>query len=369
MQLSDQRGITDHAIGKIAMAIAVTSAIAMAIGTFLSGSPAYASDNQDDWSDELAVVIAQIDREMPGNLGVYVAHLGDDAEVRHRSDRDWYLASTIKIPLGIVLLRQAEKGELSLAEELELADSDFVDGSGGLLWEDPGKRLTLAELNQRSIRDSDSTATDMLIRRLGPETLDRELREILGTDRLGPITTILQVRYDAWGEVHPKVESLSNRDFIVLSSEDSLEDRYRFLLDRIEIDSDQAGVSSGAEAFNNYYARGLNSGSLEAFGRLLERLIKGELLDQNHTDMLLGYMESVNTGDRRIKAGLPENARWAHKTGTQIARSCNVGILNPDQPDAAVVVAACAENYDNLGQAEQAFEKLGRALTEAGLVL
>ena len=266
MQLSDQRGITDHAIGKIAMAIAVTSAIAMAIGTFLSGSPAYASDNQDDWSDELAVVIAQIDREMPGNLGVYVAHLGDDAEVRHRSDRDWYLASTIKIPLGIVLLRQAEKGELSLAEELELADSGFC------------RRLRRSAVG-RSRQAPDAGGVEPA---LDPRQRQHSHRYADPATRAGNPGSGIAVKSLAligWVRsrpffrcaMTPGVKSIrrSNhcrtRDFIVLSSEDSLEDRYRFLLDRIEIDSDQAGVSSGAEAFNNYYARGLNSGSLEAF--------------------------------------------------------------------------------------------------------
>lgn len=358
-----------HSIVMAAATLATMVTLSAVVATLALAPDAWADEGEAGWKSELSRAIAGIDRDMPGELGVYIAHLGNGTQVRHQSDRDWYLASTIKIPLAIALMRRAEQGELSLDEELELADSDYVDGSGGLLWEKPGVRLTLAELNQRSVRDSDSTATDMLIRRLGPEVLDRELREILDADRLGSITTILQVRYDAWGEVHPNVHSMSNRDFIELSTEGGVEDRFRALLEKIGIEPDQARVDSGAEAFDRYYARGLNSGSLEAFGRLLKRLVNGQLLDPEHTDLLLGYMESVTTGDRRIKAGLPERARWAHKTGTQIARSCNVGILNPHQPEDAVVVAACAENYENLGQAEKAYEKLGRALSEAGLVL
>jgi beta-lactamase class A len=46
-----------------------------------------------------------------------------------------------------------------------------------------------------------------------------------------------------------------------------------------------------------------------------------------------------------------------------------VGILNPHLDDRAVVVAACAEGYDGLGEAEQAFEALGAALANAGLVM
>ena len=113
---------------------------------------------------------------------------------------------------------------------------------------------------------------------------------------------------------------------------------------------------------------GLNSANLAAFGHLLERLHRRELLNEEHTRKLLDAMESVSTGDRRIKAGLPAKARFAHKTGTQVGRSCNVGILNPHVADDAVVVVACAEGYDALDQAEQAFEALGAALADAGLV-
>jgi beta-lactamase class A len=337
----------------------VTSTI-VAVLTLLM-SPAVIAGTPDQ---QLEARIADLDREMTGSLGVYIRHLGEGWSVGYRTDQDWYLASTIKIPLGIALMQQAEAGELSLDEELPLREADFVDGSGDLLWHDPGERFTLVELNRRSIRDSDSTATDLLIGYLGVDRLNELVAGFSEPGTFSRITPILQVRHDAWSEVHPDARKLTNLDFIELSTERDAARRHGMVLDKLGIDAGQADAGSTREAFRRYYQTGDNSGNLEQFGRLLERLVRGELLDEQHTNLLLDIMESVTTGDRRLKAGFPKNTAFAHKTGTQIDRACNVGIVRPRSPDDAVVVMACARDYDKLGEAEHAFSEIGHALGE-----
>lgn len=359
-------GITHFQITRSGVVTFLLSLLAITFSSMAAAEP------EAGWSEALAAEIAEIDEAMPGQLGVYIRRFSDGESgevVRHRTDRDWYLASTIKIPLAIALMQKVEAGELSLDDELELAESDFVDGAGDLLWQEPGSRYTLDELNTRSIRDSDSTATDMLIRLLSEDGLNQQIREAMVSEGFGPVTTIVQVRFDAFGEIHPDVENLTNLDFIELRSAGGVEQRYQHLLEKLQIDKSEAKVQSAHEAFERYYARGINAGSLEAFGRMLERLVQGELLNEAHTSRLLDIMESVNTGDRRIKAGLPDGAGFAHKTGTQIARACNVGIINPRDEEQAVVVAACAEGYGELSEAERAFAAVGEALTRAGLVV
>ncbi len=342
---------------------ALTTAIACSM---LLSAPGQTEELQQ-WTHDLTDKISEIDARMPGRIGVYIKHLGDGGEVRHRTDRDWYIASTIKIPLALALLQKVEQGELSLQQELELAESDFVDGSGELLWREPGEQFTVFELMQRSVRDSDSTATDMLIRLLGEESFNQQVHDAMVAEGFGPITTILQVRHDAYSEFHPDARKLTNLDFIELRNENDLEARCTRLLEMLSVDPREASSGSCADAFERYYARGINSANLEAFGLLLERFWRRELVNEEHTEMLMQIMLSVTTGDQRIKAGLPENAQFAHKTGTQIARSCNVGILNPQLEQGAVIVAACAEGYANLGQAERAYQELGQALAAAGL--
>lgn len=320
-----------------------------------------------DWTTRLGSDIEAIDDRFEGNLGVYVKHLGDGRTVGHCIDRDWYLASTIKIPLAVAVMQLAEAGELSLDEEITLQESDYVDGTGALLWEDPGARYTLAELIGHSTENSDSTATDMLIRAIGEDRFNHRIREHMVDNGFGRFTTILQVRHDAYAEVDPNARDLTNMDFIDLKTADNHEQRFASLLGKLGIDPGQARAGSIREAFERYYARDLNAGRLDAMGQVLERLVRGELLDEDHTEKLLGHMIEVTTGDDRIKAGLPDDTVFAHKTGTQIARACNVGVIHPHSDTDAVVVAACAEKFEQLADAEQAFAELGRALDDAGL--
>lgn len=320
----------------------------------------------DAWSASLKADIEGIEESFPGELGVYVRHLFNGQTVAHNTEQDWYLASTTKIPLAIALMQQAESDSLDLQQKLTLRASDYVDGSGDLLWVEPGAQYSLEELNKRSIEDSDSTATDMLIRFLGEEAFNEQVQAMF-PEGIGLITTILQVRYDAYSEVHPNVSTLSNRDFIDLKIERSYQARYNALLEKMAITPEEAKAGSIREAFELYYKRGINSGSLESFGRLLEQLVKGELLNEAHTEQLIGYLSEITTGDHRIAGGMPKGVRFAHKTGTQVARSCDLGVLNPNMPEDAVIVAVCAKGYDNLKDAEKAYQAIGRALQKAGL--
>jgi len=306
--------------------------------------------------------IDQIDRSSSGNLGVYIKNLENGQIVNHNADRTWYLASVVKIPLVIALYQQVEQGAFSLDDELVLQESDFVDGSGDLLWHEPGTSFTIRELIDKTLKDSDSTATDMLLRFLGEEKLNQMVRENMVSNGLDHITTILQVRYDAYSELHPNAAKLSNMDIVTLRGISPVSTRLDEMVRLMNIDKEELGVNTIPEAFERYYTRNLNSGRLESMGLLLERLVDGELLSEAHTEELIEVMADISTGDRRIKAGLPEGTRFSQKTGTQIGRACNAGIVYPPNGQKPVVVAACMENYNSVADVEQALQQVGRAI-------
>src|SRR5690606_29362208 len=80
------------------------------------------------WLNALSAGIAEIDAAMPGSFGVYVRRLGSDpGSLDMGQERAWYLSSTIKVPVAIAILEQVDAGELSLDEEIELRQEDFVD--------------------------------------------------------------------------------------------------------------------------------------------------------------------------------------------------------------------------------------------------
>lgn len=316
-----------------------------------------------DINPDLEKQFKQIDDEFSGNLGVYVKDLTDGTTVNYNTDRNWYLASTVKIPIGIAILQKVEEGELNLDDELTLQESDFVDGSGDLMWREPGSSYTVLELMKRMIRDSDSTATDMLIRFLGEEEFNQHVQDRIISEGLEQITTILQVRYDAYGELHKNAANLSNIDIIKLKGVTPMSNRLDELLRIISVDKNEISVNTIPDAFEKYYARELNSGNLESMGTVLENLAQREYLNEVNTRILLDIMKSVNTGERRIKAGLPQGAQFAHKTGTQIGRACNMGIVYPESGEETLVVAACVEQFDELREAENVLQKVGNAIS------
>jgi len=324
---------------------------------------AQAARSDPAWIAPLERAIDDIDAAMPGDFGVHVARFGAAAGSFDRGgDRRWYLSSTIKVPVAIAVLEAADAGRLSLDEERVLAQTDFVDGAGDLLQHKPGARFTIAALLEKSLRNSDSTATDMLIRRIGQDHLNERVAAWVG-DGFGPITTIVQVRYDAYGALHPGVAGLDNTAILKLRNAEAGEPRLRALAEALGVPRAELRTESLEAMFDEYYRSGRNSATLSAYSRLLERVAAGELLSPASRQRLLGHMRNITTGDRRIAAGLPAGSDFAQKTGTQLARACNVGILDPDLGrDGATVVVACAENFDDLSQAEAAFQSLGRAL-------
>lgn len=309
----------------------------------------------------------EIDEDFRGNIGMYVKDLKSDRMVNYKADRDWYLASTIKIPLAVALLQKVEEEKLLLDDKLILEESDYVDGSGDLQYQEPGTTYTILELIEKMIKDSDSTATDMLIRLLGEEKFNEQIRRSMISKGLHPITTILQVRYDAYGELHEKAAELSNLDYLNLKKYSPLPVRLREFIRLIGVDKSELNQNSLFDAFEVYYTSKKNSGTLQAMGLLVERLARGELLNEEHTDLLVGIMKKTSTGENRIKAGLPQGTAFAHKTGTQIGRSCNIGLVIPDGVERreGIVVATCTEKYGPLQAAEQAMAKVGRSISQA----
>lgn len=336
----------------------------------LALAAAAAASPSADWPRALANELARIEADTPGSLGVYVKHLGDGHSVGHDAERLWYLASTVKVPVAIALLQLVEEGVLSLDETLTLQRSDYVDGAGDLLWQQPGTRYSLRQLLQKMLENSDSTATDMLIRRIGVQELNRRIRASMVEDGFEPFTTILQVRYDAYGELHPSVRQLSNMDFIRLKAAAPGRERLQALLTWLPVGEPDLRTPNIDAAFERYYARGLNSGRLDAFGHLLEKLVRGELLSAPHTALVLDHMQNISTGDNRLKAGLPAGVPFAQKTGTQIGRACNVGIVRPASAQLAqtVIVAACSERHGPVSAGEAALAAVGEALVRSGAV-
>ncbi|MDR9469239.1 serine hydrolase [Marinospirillum sp.] len=324
-----------------------------------------------DWQKQLEKDLETLDREFPGDLSVVVRDVDSGQTVSLRAQDHWYLASTVKLPIAVALLHRVDQGDISLDEEVELFYSDYVDGAGQTNWQPAGTRFTLEQLYQEMLQVSDNTATDMIIRTLGIDSINHYLQS-LQLGEIGPITTLADVRRLVYGEFDPASKEFTSEEFFRLKKTDTLEERLDVLADIFGKPISQLGQPSLDAAFEAYYASAYNSSNMQTISQLLEQLVTGQLLSPESTDYLLETLKQVKTGDKRIKAGLPEQTAFAHKTGTQHRRACNLGVAwktgSRNDQEGAVIIAACTRGPQDLSQSEAALKAVGDAVTDTGLL-
>ena len=88
-------------------------------------------------------------------------------------------ASSIKVPILIVLLTMLDKEEIFWDEKLTLTEDTIGSGSGWMAYEEIGKKFPIFEVASEMIRVSDNTATNLLIKRLGGiKIVNKKFKEI-----------------------------------------------------------------------------------------------------------------------------------------------------------------------------------------------
>lgn len=322
------------------------------------------------WAERLKAELAQLAGRHAAGVGVYVRDLDTGVSVSHRADERWYLASMVKVPVALAVLRAVEAGDFTLNTTLRLRAADYVDGAGPTNARPVGAALSVRYLLEQMIIHSDNTASDMLIGLVGLRAVN-DLVQGLVPQGLARITTLADVRRHAYGYLTPEAAHLSGQDFLLLKQQRTDAERLRVLSRLLHVPAGAFQRASVADAFEAYYASGLNAGRLDAYADLLHQLVDGRLLNPEHTRYLLKVMERVQTGQQRIRAGLPPSARFAHKTGTQRARSCDAGLVTMPRlgRDQRVLVVACTRGELSTTRSDAALRDVGVALCTSGLLL
>ncbi len=321
------------------------------------------------WPELLQAELTQVAAQNTASIGVYVRDLETGIAVSHRGLERWYLASTVKIPVALAVLQAVERGDFTLDTQLRVRASDYVDGAGQTNSKSVGTALSIRYLLEQMVIYSDNTASDMLIGLVGIRAVNALVEQLVphGFER---ITSLADVRRHAYGHLTQQASHLSGHDFLVIKRQRSDVERVQVLSRLLHVPVSSFMLPSVGDAFEAYYAGGLNSGRLDAYADLLELLVNGQVLDAAHTRYLLGVMERVQTGVHRIQAGLPRTARFAHKTGTQRARTCDSGVVTVPRlgRDQRVIVVACTRGELSSARSDRALRDVGAALCQSGLL-
>ncbi|MFG1200368.1 class A beta-lactamase-related serine hydrolase [Pediococcus acidilactici] len=104
--------------------------------------------------------------DVSGDTAVYVSPVDSDTEV-DSNDQPQRAASDIKLFVMIAAYQQVKDGELSLSDDYTLTDSDKVDGTGKLREMADGTKISIKDLIGYMMEDSDNTAANIMIRKLG----------------------------------------------------------------------------------------------------------------------------------------------------------------------------------------------------------
>jgi beta-lactamase class A len=240
--------------------------------------PASPSANTSASASATALALSELERRAGGKLGVNLLVPSTGATISHRGSERFGMASSFKLALAAVILREADQGRLSLSTQLPITIADIVNNSPMVQENLPKGQMTIQSLAEAAQRTSDNAATNILLRHMGgPQVFTAKLRE------LGDATT---------------------------------------RLDRLE--PEMMRVVAGDPR---------DTTTPDAMSKTIAKMVLTDWLSPSSNALLVDWMVATRTGLKRIRAGLPTAWKSGDKTGTG---SGQAGIMPARYNDVAI---------------------------------
>lgn len=102
-----------------------------------------------------------------GETGIVIKDLNNGKQIFYQANKFFPSASLVKIPIMAAAFSAIKEGKIKTDEKLRLRREYKVLGSGQLKYMREGRLLSIAQLLELMITESDNTATNMLIEHLG----------------------------------------------------------------------------------------------------------------------------------------------------------------------------------------------------------
>lgn len=215
-----------------------------------------------------------------GTTGIVVKDLRTKQCVRINGDRLFPSASLVKVPIMAVVFQAEKEGVLKLTDEIKL-ERKFKSRGGGKLWRTrSGREFQVADLVERMIDESDNTATNMLVDRLGFGYINKKFVEF------GLKST----------DLRRGVMDLKWRD---------------------------AGIE--------------NYTTPDEMCFLLEKIYEKKLVSREASERMLEILKKQKVNDR-LPRMLPDDVEIAHKTGTLRGTISDCGIIFTPEGDFVICV-------------------------------
>ena len=303
---------------------AIASLLLVAFSTFAGSVPVRAAPppNPATSRKQLLAEIAQIAAAGGGTLGISALHLPSGERVHVHAGERVPMASTYKVAIAVKVLAEVDRKALALDEALPIDPGNFSPGSGEIKHSRPDaqKSATVRELVAAMMRESDNTATDILLARVGGAPAVTLHLRTLGIDDIDVSRPTSELVAAAWGF---KLPPPGGRNARALQQAQS----------RVPQPERQA-------AAQKFLKDPRDTATPDAMVALLDLVFRGKALSAEGTAFLVGEMEQCRTGPRRLKGELPKGMVVAHKTGTLTRVATNdVGIVRMSAGHGDLVVA------------------------------
>ncbi len=217
---------------------------------------------------------------------IYVWDYNDNNYVDINADEIFSAASIIKLPVLVALFKNIENGQTSIYDEMVLTDLFRAEGSGALQYKAENSKYSIDNLARVMITNSDNSATNMLMTKIGGmPAVNRQIKD--------------------WGLARTHVNN--------------------WLPDM--------------EGTNYITARDM--------GRLLYNIENPKFLSVSSREKIISYMSHVKN-DRLIPAGLGAGADFMHKTGDIGKMLGDAGIVHAPNGQRYIVVILANRPYNSV---------------------
>jgi beta-lactamase class A len=212
--------------------------------------------------------LAALEDQYNAKVGLYGLNLRSNRMLGYRENDMFATCSAFKAYVAAQILQKDQRGELRLADGVYVDPALFVPVASPITEPNVGGWMPLSDLCAAAVRQSDNTATNLMLELLGGPASVTQFARSVGDDRTWMV--------------------------------------------RWETDLNTAYPGDPRDTTS---PRGMGTGFLT--------MLTGDVLDEPHRAQLEEWMRTIVTGDKRIRAGLPPGWSIADKTGAGDYASTN----------------------------------------------
>ncbi|MBB4632057.1 class A beta-lactamase [Sphingosinicella soli] len=288
--------------------------------------------------------VARLAAGAGGVVGIAAWRLdGKGPRILLNADAAFPMASTFKVPLAGKIFDMVDKGQLRLDQMLDVPQ-DMMSPSEVIAdrFIHPGVSLSVHNLLEVMLTQSDNTATDVLMKAAG-----------------GPAAVTAWVR--AQGVSAMRLDRDTNR---------LLRDFYRLgegpLTEAFETaaKADPALLTKGSRPDAAFDADPRDTSSPAAMAALLTRMFAGKALSAESTKAFTAIMERCRTGMARLPGRMPPGTTIARKTGTIGGTVNDVGMVSLPDGTGVVIAAYVKESAAPTADRERAIAEIARTVRD-----